>query len=90
MPDHELAVLVAIAVLGTALSVAAVHFTGGSREARLAGTLIIWDRIFGTFVAELDEDRSRYRVVKNLGTFNPLKVAFTSGSACSGMRSRRV
>lgn len=32
--------------------------------------------MFGTFVEELEEDRPRYGIVKNLGTFNPLKVAF--------------
>lgn len=32
--------------------------------------------MFSTFVEELEEDRPRYGIVKNLGTFNPLKVAF--------------
>jgi hypothetical protein len=32
--------------------------------------------MFGTFVEELEEDRPRYGIVRNLGTFNPLKVAF--------------
>ncbi len=45
-------------------------------DANYAGTLIIWDRMFGTFVPELDEDLPRYGIVKNIGTFNPLKVAF--------------
>ncbi|HHZ10127.1 MAG TPA: sterol desaturase family protein [Rhizobiales bacterium] len=45
-------------------------------DANYAGTLIVWDRMFGTFVEELDEDRPRYGIVRNLGTFNPLKVAF--------------
>lgn len=45
-------------------------------DANYAGTLIIWDRMFGTFVPEIDEDRPRYGIVKNIGTFNPLKVAF--------------
>ena len=45
-------------------------------DANYAGTLIIWDRMFGTFVEELAEDRPKYGIVKNLGTFNLLKVAF--------------
>lgn len=55
-----------------------VHHATNPRylDANYAGTLIIWDRIFGTFVPELDEDKPRYGIVKNLGTFNPVKVAF--------------
>ncbi len=39
-----------------------------------AGVFIIWDRIFGTFQAEIDEEKCRYGIVKNLGTHNPLKI----------------
>jgi len=55
-----------------------VHHATNPRylDANYAGTLIIWDRLFGTFVEELEEDRPRYGIVHNLGTFNPLKVAF--------------
>ncbi len=55
-----------------------VHHATNPRylDANYAGTLIIWDRMFGTFVEELEEDRPRYGIVKNLGTFNPFKVAF--------------
>ncbi len=55
-----------------------VHHATNPRylDANYAGTLIIWDRVFGTFVPELDEDMPRYGIVKNLGTFNPVKVAF--------------
>lgn len=45
-------------------------------DANYAGTLIIWDRMFGTFVPEQKSDLPRYGIVKNLGTFNPLKIAF--------------
>ncbi len=43
-----------------------------------AGVLIIWDRLFGTFVEEADwqEDRPRFGIVKNLATFNPLRISF--------------
>ena len=55
-----------------------VHHATNPRylDANYAGTLIIWDRMFGTFVEELEEDAPRYGIVKNIGTFNPFKVAF--------------
>jgi sterol desaturase/sphingolipid hydroxylase (fatty acid hydroxylase superfamily) len=37
--------------------------------------LIIWDRMFGTFVAEDESDPCRYGITSNLGTFNPLRIA---------------
>jgi sterol desaturase/sphingolipid hydroxylase (fatty acid hydroxylase superfamily) len=40
-----------------------------------AGVFIVWDRMFGTFEPELDEDRPRYGIVKPLGSFNPLWAA---------------
>jgi hypothetical protein len=45
-------------------------------DANYAGVFIIWDRMFGTFVPELDSDRPQYGLVYNIGTFNPLRVAF--------------
>lgn len=45
-------------------------------DANYAGTLIIWDRIFGTFVRETDGEKPRYGIVKNLGSFNPLVISF--------------
>lgn len=55
-----------------------VHHATNPRylDANYAGVLIVWDRMFGTFVEELEEDRPRYGIVKNIGTFNPFKVAF--------------
>ena len=41
-----------------------------------AGILIVWDRLFGTFQPELDVEPCRYGIVKNLGTFNIVRVAF--------------
>ena len=38
------------------------------------GILIIWDRLFGTYVRE--GERVRYGLTKNLETFNPVHVAF--------------
>ncbi|WP_071673389.1 sterol desaturase family protein [Nioella nitratireducens] len=45
-------------------------------DCNYAGVFIIWDRMFGTFVPEMAEDRVDYGLVHNLGTFNPLRVAF--------------
>ena len=41
-----------------------------------AGIFIIWDRMFGSFQPELDEERCRYGIVKNLGSDNPLVICF--------------
>ena len=38
-----------------------------------AGILIIWDRMFGTFQVELDEEPCVYGITNNINTFNPLK-----------------
>ena len=38
------------------------------------GTLIVWDRLFGTFEAE--KERVVYGLTKNINTFNPARVAF--------------
>lgn len=45
-------------------------------DCNFAGTLIIWDRMFGTFVQEDDADPPRYGLVYNIGTFNPIRIAF--------------
>jgi len=54
-----------------------VHHARNPRylDANYAGTLIIWDRLFGTFVPELDRDRPIFGLVKNIDTFNPITVA---------------
>lgn len=41
-----------------------------------AGVFIVWDRMFGTFQAELDDQQIRYGIVRQLGSFNLLWVAF--------------
>lgn len=41
-----------------------------------AGIFIVWDRMFGTFIAEGDEEVITYGLVKNIETFNPFTVAF--------------
>lgn len=44
-------------------------------DANYAGVLIIWDRLFGTFVSEDDKEKPRYGIISQLGTFNPFRVA---------------
>lgn len=55
-----------------------VHHARNPRylDRNYAGILIIWDRLFGSFQPELDEEKCRYGIVKNLGDFNILRVAF--------------
>ncbi len=45
-------------------------------DANYAGVLIIWDRLFGTFVPEDAKERPHYGIISQLGTFNPVRVAF--------------
>ncbi len=45
-------------------------------DANYAGVFIIWDKMFGSFVPELETEKVDYGLVHNLGTFNPLRVAF--------------
>ncbi len=41
-----------------------------------AGTLIIWDKLFGTFVPEGDDEKVVYGLTKNIHTYNPVRIAF--------------
>jgi sterol desaturase/sphingolipid hydroxylase (fatty acid hydroxylase superfamily) len=43
-------------------------------DANYAGVLIIWDRLFGTYVRE--EERPTYGVISNIATLNPFRIAF--------------
>jgi sterol desaturase/sphingolipid hydroxylase (fatty acid hydroxylase superfamily) len=54
-----------------------VHHATNPRylDANFAGVLIVWDRMFGSFVEEDAAEPPRYGIVKNLATFNPLRVA---------------
>ncbi|WP_182466643.1 sterol desaturase family protein [Sphingomonas gilva] len=54
-----------------------VHHATNARylDANYAGVFIVWDKLFGTFVAERDDDRPRYGIVRNLGSFNILWAA---------------
>ncbi len=55
-----------------------VHHATNARylDRNHAGVLIIWDRLFGTFAEEKrEEDRPRFGIIKNIATFNPLRIA---------------
>jgi len=45
-------------------------------DCNYAGVFIIWDKMFGTFVPEQADEKVDYGLVHNLGSFNPLRVAF--------------
>ena len=50
-----------------------VHHATNPRylDANYAGTLIIWDKLFGSFVPELDHDKPVFGLVENIKTYNP-------------------
>jgi len=72
-----------------------VHHARNPRylDANYAGILIIWDRLFGTFTPEVEDEKPRYGLVHNLGDFNLLRVAFHEwigiGKDLAGSRSIR-
>lgn len=45
-------------------------------DANYAGIFIIWDKIFGSFVAEDTDVPMEYGVVTPINTYNPIKIAF--------------
>ena len=55
-----------------------VHHATNARylDRNYAGVFIVWDRLFGTFEPERDDDRPRYGLVRDLGSFHLLWAAF--------------
>ncbi|MBX3593525.1 sterol desaturase family protein [Sphingomonas sp.] len=55
-----------------------VHHATNPRylDKNYAGVFIIWDRMFGTFEPERDDERPRYGIVHNLPDFNLIRAAF--------------
>ncbi len=45
-------------------------------DKNFAGVLIIWDRLFGTFVAERDDEPCRYGITEDFSSDNPLLITF--------------
>jgi sterol desaturase/sphingolipid hydroxylase (fatty acid hydroxylase superfamily) len=54
-----------------------VHHATNPRylDSNYAGVLIIWDRMFGSFVEERNDDKPVYGIVSNLSSFNPFRIA---------------
>ena len=44
-------------------------------DRNFGGVFIVWDRLFGTFEAERDDEPARYGIIRNLASFNPVWVA---------------
>ncbi len=55
-----------------------VHHASNVRylDCNHAGVLIVWDRLFGTFSAESEDEPPVYGLTHNIQTHNPLTVAF--------------
>ncbi|MBN2970505.1 sterol desaturase family protein [Roseomonas aeriglobus] len=55
-----------------------VHHATNPRylDRNYAGVFIVWDKLFGTYTPEVDADRPRYGIVRDLGSFNLLWAAF--------------
>ena len=49
------------------------------------GILIIWDRLFGTFAAERDDEEIAYGLVHSFVSFNPIKIQVTSTFSSVGV-----
>jgi sterol desaturase/sphingolipid hydroxylase (fatty acid hydroxylase superfamily) len=54
-----------------------VHHATNARylDANYAGVFIVWDKMFGTFVAEDTQDKIEYGLVKNLDSYNVVYAA---------------
>ena len=55
-----------------------VHHATNARylDRNYAGVFIVWDKLFGTFEREREDDRPRYGLVHDLGSFSLLWAAF--------------
>lgn len=60
-----------------------VHHASNPRyvDRNYAGIFMVWDRMFGTFAAETDEEPPRYGLIHNIDTYNPLRIAFHEWAA---------
>ncbi|GAB58491.1 sterol desaturase family protein [Rheinheimera nanhaiensis] len=45
-------------------------------DKNFAGVLIIWDRLFGTYVPERDDEPCRYGITEDFASDNPLTITF--------------
>lgn len=53
-----------------------VHHARNPRymDKNYGGVFILWDRLFGTFIAELDEEPVEFGITKPLNSFNPVQA----------------
>jgi sterol desaturase/sphingolipid hydroxylase (fatty acid hydroxylase superfamily) len=63
------------------LNTPSIHRCHHARNARYidrnyAGVLVIWDRLFGSYVEEYPDEPLEYGIVEPVPTFNPLKATF--------------
>ena len=63
------------------LNTPSIHRCHHARNARyidrnFAGVLVVWDRLFGSYVEEDPGDLPEYGIVEPVPTFNPLKATF--------------
>jgi sterol desaturase/sphingolipid hydroxylase (fatty acid hydroxylase superfamily) len=60
-----------------------VHHASNIRylDCNHAGVLIIWDRLFGTFSEEIDDEKPVYGLTNNINTYNLINVATHEYSA---------
>jgi sterol desaturase/sphingolipid hydroxylase (fatty acid hydroxylase superfamily) len=60
-----------------------VHHAANPRylDRNYAGVLMVWDRLFGSFEAERDDEPPRYGIIHNISTYNPLRIAFHEWAA---------
>jgi sterol desaturase/sphingolipid hydroxylase (fatty acid hydroxylase superfamily) len=67
-----------------------VHHATNARylDSNYAGVFILWDRLFGSFVAEEAADPPRYGIAKNLATFNPIRIVAHEWLGIAGDLSR--
>ena len=63
------------------LNTPSIHRAHHARNARYidrtyAGVLVIWDRLFGSYVEETPDDPPQYGIVERLGSNNPFVATF--------------
>ena len=60
-----------------------VHHGANPRyvDRNYAGIFMVWDRMFGTFQAEVDHDPPKYGLINNIQTYNPFRIAFHEWAA---------